>query len=53
MKPVCRSSKATAKIDDTEQEFSGVPSRARAAGFHNVVGGVEKGWLFPAIAVSF
>jgi hypothetical protein len=50
---VCRSSKATAKIGDKELVFSGVLRRARAAGFHNVVGDVEKGWPFPAITALF
>jgi hypothetical protein len=41
---------ATAKIGDTALEFSGIARRARAAGFDNVVGDIEKGWPFPAIA---
>ncbi|GGY51365.1 hypothetical protein GCM10011297_25390 [Bacterioplanes sanyensis] len=52
-KPVCRSSKATAKIGATELEFSGVPRRAQAAGLHNFVGDVEKDWPFPAITALF
>jgi hypothetical protein len=44
---------ATEKICDTELEFSGAPRMARAAGLHNVVGDVEKGWPFPAITALF
>ncbi|GGY59042.1 hypothetical protein GCM10011297_34560 [Bacterioplanes sanyensis] len=52
-KPVCSSSQLQQKNGDTELEFSGGPLRARAAGFHNVVGDVAKGWPFPAITALF